>query len=136
MKKILFSWMVLSVGLISSALAEGTANLVTKSYVDSGLQYVYGKVQNTQSDVDELTVFVGAPSVGESPATGLTKRIEDLETGATGVNSFTGDGRGVIVTDDHKIGVIGLTQSTGTNNKVYVFKNNIATELEMADTWN
>ena len=128
--------MALSILTATSAFAEGVAYVVTKPYVDAGLQAVYNKIKSTQSDVDELTVFVGAPTVGDVPGSGLTKRIEQLEVGLVNANNqYSGDGRGVIITDDHKIGIIGLNQSTGVNNKVYVFQNNIATELEMKDTW-
>jgi len=136
MKKVLFSCMGLLMLTATSAFAEGTAYLVTKPYVDAGLQSVYNKIKSAQNDVDELTVFVGAPTVGDVPGTGLAKRIEDLEVGLTNANNqYSGDGRGVIVTTDNKIGIIGLTQATGTNNKMYVFQNNIATELEMVDAW-
>jgi len=136
MKKVLFSCMGLLMLTATSAFAEGTAYIATKPYVDAGLQSVYNKIKTTQSDIDELTVFVGAPSVGDVPGSGLTKRIESLEVALDGAsNQYSGDGRGVIITTDNKIGIIGLTQSTGNNNKMYVFQNNIATELEVADAW-
>lgn len=134
--------MTVSLLAMTSALAEGTAVVATKSYVDAGLQAVYTRAKNlntsTQNDVDELTLYVGAPTVDETPGTGLTKRIEDLETSLENVGAsidYRGDGRGVLVTDDRKVAIVGLTESTGTNNKIYVFQNNIATELEVGDTW-
>ena len=128
--------MTLSILTATSAFAEGIAYVVTKPYVDAGLQSVYNKIKSAQSDIDELTVFVGAPTVGDVPGTGLTKRIEELEVGLVNANNqYSGDGRGVIITDDNKVGIMGLSQSTGLNNKMYVFKNNIATEMEMLDTW-
>ena len=128
--------MALSILTATSAFADGVAYVVTKPYVDAGLQSVYNKIKSAQSDIDELTVFVGAPTVGDIPGTGLAKRIEQLEVGLVNANNqYSGDGRGVIVTDDNKIGIIGLSQSTGVNNKMYVFQNNIATELEVKDTW-
>ncbi|MBO4683297.1 MAG: hypothetical protein J5611_01820 [Alphaproteobacteria bacterium] len=142
MKKVLFSCMTVSLLAMTSALAEGTAVVATKDYVDAGLQAVYTRARNltntAQNDVDELTLYVGAPTVDETPGTGLTKRIEDLEVNLENVGAnivYTGDGRGVLVTDDRRVGIVGLTESTGTNNKMYVFQNNMATELEVDDTW-
>ena len=81
MKKVLFSCMAISALMAGSALAEGTSYIATKDYVDAGLNAVYTRVRNlntsTQDDVDELTLYVGAPTVDETPGTGLTKRIED-----------------------------------------------------------
>ena len=68
----------------------------------------------------------------------MTKRIEDLEVNLENVGAnivYTGDGRGVLVTDDRRVGIVGLSEATGTNNKMYVFQNNMATELEVGDTW-
>ena len=134
--------MTVSLLAMTSALAEGTAVVATKDYVDAGLQAVYTRARNltntAQNDVDELTLYVGAPTVDETPGTGLTKRIEDLEVNLENVGAnivYTGDGRGVLVTDDRRVGIVGLTESTGTNNKMYVFQNNMATELEVDDTW-
>ena len=76
MKKILFSCITLSVLTATSAFAEGTAYLVTKPYVDAGLQSVYNKITTTQNDLDELTVYVGAPTVGDVPGSGLTKELK------------------------------------------------------------
>ena len=142
MKKVLFSCMTVSLLAMNYALAEGTAVVATKDYVDSGLQAVYTRAKNltntAQNDVDELTLYVGAPTVDETPGTGLTKRIEDLEVNLENVGAnivYTGDGRGVLVTDDRRVGIVGLSEATGTNNKMYVFQNNMATELEVGDTW-
>ena len=127
---------MLSTLVVAPSFAESTAYLATKSYVDAGLKSVYSKVESNNRNLDELTVFVGAPTVEGVAGSGLVKRIEDLEFGLGEANNqYSGDGRGVIVTTDNKIGIIGLTQSTGVNNKMYVFQNNIATELEVADTW-
>ena len=74
--------MTVSLLAMNYALAEGTAVVATKDYVDSGLQAVYTRAKNltntAQNDVDELTLYVGAPTVDETPGTGLTKRIEVL----------------------------------------------------------
>ena len=133
--------MTISALMAGSALAEGTSYIATKDYVDSGLQAVYTRIQNkntsTQNDVDELTLYVGAPTVNETPGTGLTKRIEDLETSLENVGSqivYTGTGA-ILVTDDRQISVRGLDSATGTDNKMYVIKNNMASALDVADTW-
>ena len=143
MKKIVCSFIVMSVFGIVPSFAASTS-VPTKNYVDVGLQKVYERAKrlnsSTQDNIDVLTLYVGNPSDAESGmlATGLTKQVEDLSQGLTNVETktlYTGNNRGVLVTDDRTIGIYGLTPSTGTNNKVYVFNNNVATELEIADTW-
>ena len=141
MKKVLFSCMAMFMLAMTSAFAEGTAYIATKDYVDSGLQAVYTRIQNkntsTQNDVDELTLYVGAPTVGETAGSGLTKRIEDLETGLENVGSqviYTGEGA-ILVTNDRQISIRGLDSSTSTDNKMYVIKNNMASALDVANTW-
>lgn len=160
MKKVMFSCLMVFMLAATAAFAEGvdvapgnttpatnkdvvlkTSYLATKDYVDSGLQAVYTRIKNknnsTQNDVDELTVYVGAPTVDETPGTGLTKRIEDLESGLSNVGQniiYTGEGA-ILVTDDREISIRGLGSSTGTDNKMYVIKNNMASALDVADTW-
>ena len=134
MKKILFSFVGLSILISGAAFAE-SVSIATKDYVDDGLRSVYNKVKSTQNDVDELTVFVGAPSVGDEPGSGLTKRIEDLEVGLGAANNqYTGDG-GVVVTNDNKIKILGLDQNTAFDSSVRVIKNNSAVPIGVADAW-
>ena len=142
MKNVLFSFTALSILTATFAVHAETSYLPTQEYVDAGLRAVHNRSKERdnalQSDIDELTIYVGAPAVGENPATGLTKQISDLNTEIDVIRQdtvYSGNGTGVLVTDDRKVGVIGLSSATGTNNRVYVFKNNMATELEIADTW-
>ena len=142
MKKTVFSFTALLILTATSAFAESTSYVATKQYVDAGLNAVYTRAKNRdtalQNDVDELTIYVGAPSVGDTPATGLTKQIEEISTTVENLRNdivYTGNHNGVNVTDDRTVEITGLSPATGTNNRVYVFRNNTATELEIADTW-
>jgi hypothetical protein len=142
MKNVLFSFTALSILTATFAAHAETSYLPTQEYVDTGLRAVHNQSKERdnalQNDIDELTIYVGAPAVGDTPATGLTKQIDDLNTAIDIVRQdtvYTGDGTGILVTDDRKVGITGLSPATGTNNRMYVFKNNMATELEIADTW-
>lgn len=142
MKHVLFSFAALSILATMPAFSTETTHLTTKGYVDTGLKEVYNRIKAlnsaTQNDLNELTIYVGAPSTDESPASGLTAQVEALSGDLNSMESrivYTGDGRGVLVTDDRKVSITGLTSNTGTNDKIYVFRNNIATELEVEDTW-
>ena len=142
MKRAIFSFTALSILGAAFASHAETSYLTTKDYVDAGLRAVNNRSierdTTLRNDIDELTIYVGAPAVGETPATGLTKQISDINTAIDAVRQdtvYSGDGTGVLVTDNRKVGISGLSSATGTNNRVYVFKNNIATELEIADTW-
>ena len=142
MKNVLFSFTALSILTATFAVHAETSYLTTKEYVDAGLKAVHNRSKERdsalQSDIDELTIYVGAPAVGDTPATGLTKQISDINATIDVVRQdavYSGDGTGVLVTDNRKVGITGLSSATGTNNRMYVFKNNMATELEIADTW-
>lgn len=142
MKHVLFSFAALSILATMPAFSTETTHLTTKGYVDTGLKEVYNRIKAlnsaTQNDLNELTIYVGAPSTDENPASGLTAQVEALSGDLNSMESrivYTGDGRGVLVTDDRKVSITGLTSNTGTNDKIYVFRNNIATELEVEDTW-
>ncbi len=142
MKNILFSFAALSIVAMTPAFSTETTHLTTKGYVDTGLKEVYNRIKAlntaTQNDLNELTLYVGAPATETQAASGLTAQVEALSNDVNSMEGrivYYGDGRGVLVTDDRKVSITGLTSSTGTNDKIYVFRNNIATELEVADTW-
>lgn len=142
MKKTIFSFTALLILTATSAFAESTSYIATKEYVDAGLSAVYTRAKNRdaelQNDIDELTIYVGAPAIDETPATGLTKRVDDISTNIENLRNdivYKGNHTGVNVTDDKTIEINGLSSATETNNRVYVFRNNTATELEIADTW-
>ena len=142
MKTVLFSFAALSILATTPGFSADVAHLTTKGYVDSGLQAVYNRAKAlnaaTQNGLDTLTLYVGKPATDDSPATGLTAEIDRLSSDVGSMENrivYTGDGRGVLITNDRKVSITGLTSSTGTNDKIYVFRNNIATELEVADTW-
>ena len=157
MKKLLLLGTVATVlGTTSAFATTTTAQLTTKKYVDDGLKSVYTTVKGlaesaqttadaaqtaanaAQADVDSLTTYVGAPSVGETPASGLTARIESLEEGYASIpeNTLYTGVNGVSVGSGRQVSVNGLSTATGTDGKIYVFQNNVATELNVADTWN
>lgn len=143
MKHVLFSFAVLSLLAVSPAFSEvPVAHLTTKNYVDTGLKSVYSKIKAlntaTQADLDELTVYVGAPAVGDEPASGLTGQIDTLAADVRSIEDrvvYTDNDSGVLVTADRKVGILGLDHNTKISDKMYLFKNNRAVELDVADTW-
>ena len=155
MKNTLFSFAALSVLVAMPSFADDPVPtppvpsptpvvLATQGYVDAGLQYVYrqAKTMNdtTNGELDTLTLYVGAPDDGTSGTDhpSLTAQMADLAAGLDSMEekvSYTGDGRGVLVTANRKISISGLNSDTGIDDKAYVFRNNMASELKMADTW-
>jgi len=141
MKKYICSFIAISVLSITSGLAAAVT-VPTQTYVDDGLVEVYRRAKNlnsaTQSNVNNLKNYVGTPSDPEnSSSLTLTQQIENLSSDLDDLaneSSYVGN-HGVSVTDDRTVSVYGLSDSTKTNNKIYVFKNNVATELEIEDTW-
>lgn len=122
---------------VSGAFAE-SAYVPTKDYVDDGIKAVYRKAKEAdaaiQTDLNALSVYVGAPSTSSAPATGLTKQIEDLTAEVT-LTTYSGNGMGINVTADKKIEIANLNGTTAEDGKPYVFRNNSASLLEVADTW-
>lgn len=142
MKHTLFSLLALSV-LATTPAFSGEVGVVTKYYVDDGLKHVYNKAKEmdaainnrltqTNDKLDVLTLYIGAPSDGETPTGSLTQRIEDLSDEINGIE-YSGV-NGVSVEDD-EVSINGLSDTTAEDGKIYVFKNNTASELEVANTW-
>jgi len=140
MKKIICSFIAIYTLGVLPGLANPARTVPTKTYVDDGLVAVYTRAKNlnaaTQQNVTNLSDYIGHHSDSETgtEATGLTKQVEDLTSDIINM-SYTTDHRGVVITDDRAIGIHGLDETTSTNNKVYVFKNNVAAELAIEDTW-
>ena len=136
MKRVMFSLSAISMLAASPAFSANDVAIATQDYVDSGLKYVYTKAKElntaTNDKLDVLTLYIGAPSGDETPAGSLTQRIEDLADEINGIE-YSG-GNGVSVEDD-EIGISGLSDITAEDGKIYVFKNNTASELEVAKTW-
>ena len=109
---------MVSAGAYADPVADASSSaLTTKGYVDAGLKYVYDSIQG---DVEALQETVGTASVGNTPGTGLTGRVESLEE-----TVLTLDNLG---TDDLEA------------NKKYVLQTNAQgegswSELEVEDTW-
>ncbi|MCQ2562630.1 MAG: hypothetical protein MJ158_03395 [Alphaproteobacteria bacterium] len=115
----IFSTVMMGVMASSVALAEepqqtptpeptpliSSTNLVTKTYVDDGLRYVYGKTQDNASDITEITEditniqeTIGIQGDGESvESTGLYKAIEDNR------GPEYSAGTGINITEDNEI---------------------------------
>jgi len=151
MKTLLFSFMAISVltlGEVAKAETPGlievpgnietqTANIPTVEYVNKGLITAYQKAKElntaTQTDLNNLSIYVGAPSVeGGAAATGLTKQVEDLQVQ---ISSTAYNGTAGIGIEGKDLYIVGLDADTSTDNKVYVFKNNQARELKIAEDW-
>ena len=144
MKTKIFSFMALLILTAMPAFAEETGNSVhlpTQKYVNDGLIEVYQRAKNlntaTNTRITNLKDYVGDPSNSETntPATGLTKKVEELSTNLAGFKYEGDEGRGIYVSDDRKIGVSGLTSVTGSDPRMYVFQGNTAVPLGTADTW-
>lgn len=141
MKKYICSFIAISMFGITSGFAAAVS-VPTKKYVDDGLIEVYRRAKNlnsaTQTGVNDLAAYVGTPSDPENPSPlTLTQQIENLSDDLDDLadeSTYIGN-YGVSVTDDKTVSVYGLSESTKRNNKIYVFKNNVATELEIEDTW-
>ena len=140
MKKYICSFTAIYMLSIIPGLAVGVS-VPTKTYVDDGLSEVYRRAKalnaTTQTNVSDLATYVGTPSNPDEPSTlSLTQQIEDL---ADNLDDLAGEvtyiGKYGVSVDDKTVAVNGLSLDTKTNNKIYVFKNNKATELEVADTW-
>ncbi|MBO7645173.1 MAG: hypothetical protein J6S57_02610 [Alphaproteobacteria bacterium] len=140
MKLKLCSFVILSALAITpvSSIAS-VVHLTNKDYVDTGLRAVYNRAKavnnETQNNLDVLTLYVGNPTTATEEASGLTAQVEDLTAAVNSMESYEGDDRGVLVTEGKKIEIDGLDEETKTDDKIYVFKNNTATELDVADTW-
>ncbi len=177
MKKTVASTLaVIALMATSSAMAEVTnASLTTKGYVDAGLNYVHGEIQDVKSDVSDnasaITVLqntingdgtnagltstvadlqddvgdlsdevsglgtaVGTAGTGGATGTGLTGRIETLENQMQNVPSALTGENGVTISNG-KAQITGLSTTSASDNKMYILKNNQATELSVADTW-
>jgi len=163
--------LVVSVSMISITVytspvaASGDSALTTKGYVDAGLQHVYdiangtssGTVQNLQNalsdesgdliDVVDLQNAIGTPTTIETPGTGLTGKVENLQKTVGNANSglikrvnaleankqtYTA-GNGIDITpgtnpDDPT--TIGLDMTTSANT-TYIFK----TDANGTGTW-
>lgn len=149
MKKKTCSFVILSILAATPAFSANTvAHLTNKDYVDTGLRAVYSRAKaanaTTQADLDEtkdnleiLTLYVGGPATETEDASGLTAEIDALRSEVDVLNEkdYAGDGRGVSVVQGTKIVVDGLTSASRTDDEIYVFRNNIATKLDVADTW-
>ena len=84
------------------------------------------------------TGLVGAVgTAGDGTAgsgTGLTGRVEDLELQMQNVPSALQGENGVTISNG-KAQITGLSSATGSDNKMYILKNNSAEELSVATTW-
>ena len=142
MKQILCSFLTLSMLVVMPVFANSNeAHIPTTDYVDSGLRAVYQRARDAdaqlRSDINEINSYIGTPT--ESGGQTLTQQIaaisSDIETIENGME-YSDDEHGVDVSNEtKKIGISGLDDNTKIDNKVYVFKNNTATELEMVGTW-
>ena len=140
MKKYVYSFIAMYMLGVVPGLA--TVSIPTQAYINDGLVEVYQRAKRlnttTQTNINNLSNYVGTPSDSENPPTlSLTQQVENLASDLDDVISETTyDGvNGVSITDDRLVSVYGLSETTRRNNKFYVFKNNVATELEVADTW-
>ena len=142
MKKVIKSLVtVFALGVLPDVAASETF-IPVKEYVDSGLRAVYKRAKDLDAELNNnlnnLNTYVGSPSNTEgAPTVSLTQQIEGINNNLSGIEgrlAYTSDNLGISI-ENRTIGIQGLSSSSGADNRVYVFKNNTATELDIADTW-
>lgn len=89
----------------------------------------------TNVKLNNLTEYVGAPNdaTAGTDHPSLSVRVDNLSTEIES-RVYTGE-NGISVTPAKEIVINGLNENTESDNKIYVFKNNAASELDVANTW-
>jgi len=120
---------------IGSVASGGNAGTGLAGKVET-LEGIVGNANSgLQQDVSDLQDTVGEAGNGTAGSgTGLTGRVEDLELQMQNVPSALQGENGVTISSG-KASITGLSSTTGSDNKMYILKNNTATELSVATTW-
>lgn len=134
-----------------STTVSSTNQLTTKNYVDSGLRAVNAKAVAAQTDastaldeigdMNELTILVDDGNGGTVVAPDLVTAIEavadmadDAAQAAQNANNTYDAGLGVDITNN-TIQLDGLTNSSNTDNKTYIYKNGQFREMDVVNDW-
>jgi len=115
-----------------NALSAQQLNAVN-SGITSGLVTQIG---TNADNISGLQSAVGTASSETTSGTGLTGRIESLESDVLSLQTGAVSAGTGIAVSGNTISVAGLNNTTGANaGNVYVYKNGALTELPMATTW-
>ena len=132
-----------SISALETAVGDGTTSGLLKDVADlqdavNGDGTTLGLSEIVKGNGTTTTGLVGAVgTAGNGTAgtgTGLTGRVEDLELQMQNVPSALQGENGVTISNG-KAQITGLSSTTGSDNKMYILKNNTATELSVVSSW-
>ena len=125
---------VLALMATSSAMAEVTnSSLTTKGYVDAGLTAVHNEIADKADAATTYTKTEVNNLLDDKADAADVYTKTEVDQAIQNVSSVTG-ANGVTVTNG-TASITGLSSTTSNDNKMYVLKNNTATELTVASDW-